>query len=144
MDFHECVNDTDTGPDEVAKFAGALAHKHLVGSTPAGHVRADIPAPKTCDQCSHRYDGEYSTHVYTKHVQGLLTDWTPAQKPIFLYMAWQVTNISIGAVVCLGSDTPERASGGARTTVSARQIPCGVQQHLGPQPPDLRRHVNCS
>lgn len=160
-DFHECVNDTDTGPDVVAKPAGAPAYKHLVGSMPTGHdvvtprnvsytdavrlcdslqgknpgssadpwpcmgftfegadsapatlvkvyfkdtltvngdqdwqsyVRADIPAPKSCDQCSHRYDGEYSTHVYTKHVQGLLTDWTPADKPIFLYMAWQAVH----------------------------------------------------
>ena len=34
----------------------------------------------------------YSTYVYTKHVQGLLTDWKPADKPIFLYMAWQAVH----------------------------------------------------
>ena len=54
------------------------------------YVKADLPPPKSCDQCSHRYDGEYSTHVYTRHVQGLLSGWKPADAPIFLYMAWQV------------------------------------------------------
>lgn len=159
VDFHECVNDTDTGPNVTATATGDPTYKHVVGSMPAGHdvvpprnisyadavdlcnslqgknpgssadpwpcmgftfeganfapfkpvkmyfkssltvnsdpewqsyIKTDIPAPKTCDQCSHRYDGEYSTHVYTKHVQGLLTNWKPADKPIFLYMAWQV------------------------------------------------------
>ena len=56
------------------------------------YVKADLPPPKSCDQCSHRYDGEYSTHVYTRHVQGLLSGWKPADAPIFLYMAWQAVH----------------------------------------------------
>ena len=28
--------------------------------------------PKSCDQCTSRYEGIYSTHVYASHVQGIL------------------------------------------------------------------------
>ena len=159
MDFHECVNNTDTAPDALSS---SPEYKHEIGSMPVGHdvippknvtyqdalklcdsmqgknpgssadpwpcmgftfesaaaeptdavktyfksvptvgradpawqsyVKADLPPPKSCDQCSHRYDGEYSTHVYTRHVQGLLSGWKPADAPIFLYMAWQAVH----------------------------------------------------
>lgn len=34
----------------------------------------------------------YSTHVYTKHVQGILESHKSGDKPIFIYMAWQAVH----------------------------------------------------
>lgn len=71
MDFHECVNDTDRGPGRADGVGGS-------GSA--------------CDSCTHKYEGMYSTHVYTAHVQEIITNWTTDSKPIFAYIAWQAVH----------------------------------------------------
>jgi hypothetical protein len=55
-------------------------------------LKADLPPPKTCDQCTVRYEGQYSTHVYTQHVQGILESHKSTDRPLFLYMAWQAVH----------------------------------------------------
>jgi len=33
------------------------------------YIKNDLPLPKSCNQCTQRYEGQYSTTLYTKHVQ---------------------------------------------------------------------------
>jgi len=56
------------------------------------YVKTNMPAPKTCDQCTFRYEGQYSTHVYTQHAQGLLKAWKPGAAPLMIYLAWQAVH----------------------------------------------------
>lgn len=131
MDFHECSNDTDTGPDSnIFTDTASSKFRHVLGAMPSGHdalpatnttysaaaalcaktvacegftfeseeaeptvpvkvyfktevtvsgdtswqsyLKADLPPPKSCDQCTHQYEGQYSTIVYTQHVQKLI------------------------------------------------------------------------
>ena len=71
LDFHECVNNSDTGPhrDNVSDYNR--------NPTWQSDIKKSSPPPSNCDKCTLRYEGRYSTHVYTQRVQGLLKDWKP-------------------------------------------------------------------
>ena len=45
----------------------------------------------------HCYEGRYSTHVYTEHVQGLLRAWTVGSVPLFVYAAYQAVHEPMAA-----------------------------------------------
>eukprot|EP00039_Didymoeca_costata_P002585 m.61271 g.61271 ORF g.61271 m.61271 type:complete len:595 (+) comp11392_c0_seq1:355-2139(+) len=63
-DFHECVNNSDSGP-----FSSTTS--------------------SNCDNCTHKYEGQYSTTVYTEHIQKIITLHKSQDPPIFAYVAWQ-------------------------------------------------------
>jgi len=66
-----------------------------VGHTMAGifdiHECTSLNA-SSCDTCTKQYEGEYSTHVYTRKAQELFEKWDTGDKPIFLYLAWQAVH----------------------------------------------------
>ena len=48
-------------------IASPALSKHVCAQV--SYVKDDVPPPKTCDSCTYRYEGMYSTHVYTTHTQ---------------------------------------------------------------------------
>ena len=64
QDFHQCADGTGQGS----------------------------PATSACDGCTPLYEGRYSTHVYTEHVQGLLRAWSVGAAPLFIYAAYQAVH----------------------------------------------------
>lgn len=81
-------------------FSGLLDFHACNGSSaavPALGGPASPPPPSACDTCAASYEGEYSTHVYTRRVQQLLTGWRAGAPPLFLYVAWQAVHEPMAA-----------------------------------------------
>ena len=88
MDFHECINNTDLGPNSPTAVEGGTGAGGAASSLPA----MPPPSSQSCNQCTYAYEGRYSTTVYTEHVQGFINNWKPADKPIFTYLAYQAVH----------------------------------------------------